>query len=102
MASAQNNTIISVAPLKTPPVIDGVINPQEYQGACKISGGGKVTDGRQVEIWTGYDLNNLYIAIKSELPPGGNLLTKARLNADVLNIRTQGRYLSIRLFSVDN
>ncbi|MEI8245747.1 MAG: glycoside hydrolase domain-containing protein [Lentisphaerota bacterium] len=84
-ASAQNNTIISGAPLKTPPVIDGVINPQEYQGACKISGGGKITDGRQVEIWTGYDLNNLYIAIKSELPPNGSLLTKARLSADVLN-----------------
>lgn len=81
---AQNRTILSGTVLKTSPVIDGLITSQEYQGASKVSGGGRVIDARQMEVWVGYDLNKLYFAIKSELPPGGNLLTKARLSADVL------------------
>ena len=81
---AQDKTIFSSPPLNKPPVIDGIINTKEYQRACKISGGGRIIDTRRLEVWVGYDLNKLYFAIRSELPPGGNLVTKARLSADVL------------------
>ncbi len=83
-STPSKNTIFSSAPLKTPPIIDGIITTEEYTNASKISGGGRVTDDRQLEVWVGYDIQNLYFAIKSELPPGGDLLSKARVSADVL------------------
>jgi hypothetical protein len=81
---SQNTTVFSSAPLKKVPVIDGKITSEEYKGASKISGGGQITDRRQMEVWIGYDHTRLYFAARSELPPGGNLLSKARLSSDVL------------------
>jgi hypothetical protein len=63
------------------PVIDGVIAEAEWAGAVRNVGmvsqhDVKLTD-REVVFWAGCDGTNLFIAVKSELPPGGELLTRA-------------------------
>ncbi|MEI6168250.1 MAG: hypothetical protein WCS52_13785 [bacterium] len=86
-AEKLNNTILSAPPMKNPPVIDGTLGGNEWAEAVKLSGCGwlEVQDPRQFELWMGYDDNNLYFAGRSELPPGGKLLTKACLGQDVAN-----------------
>lgn len=85
--AGSNNTVISAPPMKSSPIIDGVINEKEWKEAVKISGGGwkGVQDARQFSLWMGYDEANLYFAVRSELPPGGKLLTKASEGKDVAN-----------------
>ena len=67
--------------MKAAPAIDGVINEGEWAGAVRNIGmvsqhDVKLTD-RAVIFWAGCDGTNLYIAVRSELPPGGDLLTRA-------------------------
>jgi len=82
-----NETVMTAPPFKTPPTLDGIINTTEWQNAVKLSGGGlkDKQDSRQLEVWLGYDPDNFYFAIRSELPPGGQLLTKARIGEDIQN-----------------
>jgi hypothetical protein len=87
LAEKINNTILSAPPMKTAPSIDGTIGMDEWKEAVKISGCGwkQLQDPREFSLWMGYDESNLYFAVRSELPPGGKLLTKARLGQDVGN-----------------
>ena len=87
LAEKINNTILSAPPMKTTPNIDGIIGADEWKAAVKISGCGwkEIQDPREFSLWIGYDESNLYFAVRSELPPGGKLLTKARLGQDVGN-----------------
>lgn len=87
LAAQSGNTVLSSPPMKNPPKIDGTIEKDEWKEATEISGCGwkDVQDPRQFNLWMGYDENNLYFAVRSELPPGGKLLTKARLGLDVAN-----------------
>lgn len=87
LAEKINNTVLSAPPMKTAPSIDGIIDADEWKEAVKISGCGwkEIQDPREFSLWMGYDESNLYFAVRSELPPGGKLLTKARLGLDVGN-----------------
>ncbi len=96
-----------IAKLAKPPVIDGVIRPEEFAGVPAITGmvtwgndKSIVADMQEVVWYVGYDDNNLYIAMHSPHPKG--TWPKARVkewdNDDMLwddhteiQIATQGR-----------
>lgn len=70
------------------PVIDGVIHPEEWDGASQMQGftrfyeeGGLIKGGgltpQKGEFWLGADEQNLYVAVRTETPPGGKLLARA-------------------------
>lgn len=68
------------------PTIDGVIDEAEWAGAVRNVGMysralNRLGD-RETVFWAGADGANLYIAVRSELPPGGELLTRAVPDAD--------------------
>jgi glycosyl hydrolase family 123/concanavalin A-like lectin/glucanase superfamily protein len=71
-------TEISSPPMKSPPAIDGTISLDEWKCAVKLTGVayGDNIDSRQCDFWIGYDLQNIYFAVRSKLPPGGKLVTK--------------------------
>ena len=63
------------------PNIDGVIEEDEWRDATRIVGfaahrGGAITARRGV-FWLGCDGKQLFIAVKSETPPDGSVLTRA-------------------------
>ncbi len=84
-ASQQQTTFFSVSPMRTVPAIDGNIQKDEWKDAAKIPGGGILIDSRRIETWCGYDMKHLYIAVKSELPPGGKLVGKAKIGSDIVH-----------------
>ena len=57
-----------------PPVLDGRIEPGEWEQACAITGflglAGKEYSHRQGEFWLAYDADNIYFAYRSPFPPG--------------------------------
>lgn len=63
------------------PVIDGIINPDEWSGADEMQGFTRYQMGslapQQAAFWVGADSQNVYIAMRSETPPGGKLLARA-------------------------
>lgn len=72
-----------------PPVIDGVIRPEEYQGLAAITGMVSFGSGdaglqtlvpgfQQVVWYVGYDDKYLYLAMHSPNPPGGWPLAKGK------------------------
>jgi len=72
--------------MATPPTIDGVIDEAEWAGATRNVGMysralSRLGD-REAIFWAGSDGEQLYMAVKSELPPGGELLTRAVPDAD--------------------
>ncbi|MCF7853373.1 MAG: DUF6067 family protein [Candidatus Pacebacteria bacterium] len=69
---------LALPPMKTPPVIDGVINPGEWNGSGKLSGLGSPMDARAAYAWVGYGHDNLYLAFQTEMPPSGELVTNIR------------------------
>ena len=77
---------ISLPLLKNPPTIDGTIAEAEWAGAVRNVGLCNQYDleleAREAIFWVGADANNLYIAMKSELPPSGDLLTRAVPDGD--------------------
>lgn len=85
-AKENRKTEISLSPMKKAPSIDGAINETEWKGASKISGmyrldkDGFTLDSRRCTLWVGYDEENMYFAVKSELPPGGKPLMKGGAN----------------------
>lgn len=66
---------------KAPPVVDGVISEAEWAGAVRNAGlvtlrGGTLTP-REGAFWLACDGTRLYIAVRSELPPDGQVLNRA-------------------------
>ncbi len=72
---------VSLPLTHTPPTVDGIIEEAEWAGASRSIGLVSQYDGllgaREAIIWVGADRSNLYLAMKSELPPSGDLLTRA-------------------------
>ncbi len=69
---------IAVPPMARAPAVDGVIKDDEWRGAAKILGTGTPLEPRQCTTWFGYDANNFYIAMSSELPPDGKLISEVK------------------------
>ncbi len=73
----------AISMMKTPPVIDGKITAGEWGNAIKTEGfvgvASGVLDPRDGSVWVGCDENKLYIAISSELPPGGKLIETVKV-----------------------
>ena len=70
------------------PVIDGFINEDEWDMAGRIvslnspdgvpQSGGIFLDPRDVTVWLTADEEYVYVAVKSEMPPAGGLLTSLK------------------------
>jgi hypothetical protein len=57
----------------TKPVIDGVVNDEEWQGAVSVNAlqsVGKQVSTRQTRFWIAWDEDNLYVAMRSPLRQG--------------------------------
>lgn len=86
--------------MEAPPTIDGAIDEGEWAGAVRNVGMfsrrlGRLGD-RAVIFWAGSDGQSLYLAVRSELPPGGELLTRAVPDPD-RDVRAVTRDDSIEL-----
>lgn len=72
---------VSVPPTMSAPTLDGEIKATEWKGAVKVLGFVSQHDGkltlRRGMFWVGSDGRRLFIAVKTEAPPGGRLLTRA-------------------------
>ena len=60
---------------QTAPVIDGKIKEEEWKNALKIGGAGNPVDPRKSEVFLTWDTANMYLAVRSETPPRGRLVT---------------------------
>lgn len=73
-------------PLGTPPTIDGTIVEAEWAGALRNLGLNSQHDmklsAREATFWVGASADTLYLALKMELPPCGDLLTRAVPDGD--------------------
>ncbi len=80
----------SVSPFRESPVMDGTINPGEWDGALRIPAVMNYRNDTLVpyhnEVYFGFDKDNIYFAIVSELPPDGELLAKqtSRNSSDMI------------------
>ena len=78
----------TISPLRAPPKIDGKFDPKEWDGATATcgfliyqGGGGGSTPtlyAYQGRSYIGYAAGKLYLAVLSELPPDGKLVTSAK------------------------
>lgn len=72
--------------LSSAPTIDGRIDEAEWAGAVRNVGlcsqYDLVLGAREAVFWVGADAGNLYLAEKTELPPGGELLNRAVPDGD--------------------
>lgn len=72
---------VSLPFMKKAPLIDGDINENEWEDATRIIGfmkNGTDLEDRNGIFWFGTDGENLYIAIRTETPPSGSLLLRAK------------------------
>ncbi len=79
-ADGTGQSLATAALMKKPPKIDGEISAGEWDGAVRtslFSGWRRMKfQPRQAKAWMGFDRNNLYIAVESELRPGGLIAEK--------------------------
>jgi len=72
--------------MPTAPTIDGRIDETEWAGASRNVGlcsqHNMMLGAREAIFWVGADEENLYLAEKTELPPGGELLDRAVADGD--------------------
>ncbi|MCL2031537.1 MAG: hypothetical protein FWG93_08340, partial [Oscillospiraceae bacterium] len=80
--------IVPVIGRDAAPVIDGAIDEQEWSGAGRMVSvnssrriaetGGIFLDPRDLTFWITADDKNVYVAMKSEMPPDGRLITNLK------------------------
>ncbi len=72
--------------MQTAPTVDGVIDEAEWCGATRsvgmVSQHGAALAEREAIFWAGCDGTSLFVAVLSELPPGGELLTRGVPDGD--------------------
>lgn len=85
----ENRPFLAVPKLERAPTIDGVINPEEWEGAAMISGFMGATgqwSGRiapmESRIYVAHDGQRFYMAVYCELPPGVKPSMKHRKRND--------------------
>ncbi len=83
-AQAQTDTHYTVPEIRLPlmqkaPTIDGVIQESEWQEAGRMERFGRPhpLSPQKAGFWIGADEQNLYLAVRTETPPGGQLLQRA-------------------------
>jgi hypothetical protein len=78
-AAPQSAPQLRLPPMTKAPVIDGTIGAAEWAGANRMErfGDGPSLSSHQASFWVGADADNLYIAVRSETPPQGQLVRKA-------------------------
>ncbi|MFW6163971.1 MAG: glycoside hydrolase domain-containing protein, partial [Planctomycetota bacterium] len=86
---AAKDSTATVSAFKTPPTLDGTIEPGEWDGAVRTTGFQRLNktllEPRTGAAWCGYDAERLYIAVVSELPPDGELRTSRKFrDSDVI------------------
>jgi len=85
LAGADAVPRVALPLLSKPPTIDGVIEEEEWQGAARsvgfISHRTGVKTARRGVFWVGCGRAALYLAIRTETPPGGRILVRAPANA---------------------
>ena len=72
--------VASLSPARRAPVIDGAIGEEEWSEAAAFAGlqkGGSL-DPRAGKVWIAIDPRALYVAVRSELPPDGELVTNVK------------------------
>lgn len=72
--------------MQAAPTIDGAISEEEWSGAARMVGfvsqhNGALT-ARQGIFWVGCDGKSLFIALRTEAPPGGQILSRAVPDGD--------------------
>jgi len=79
--SEMQNPRLTLPLMSKSPVIDGAINADEWAGADQMQGftpyKTKGLAPQQASFWVGADNENLYLAVRSETPPGGKILKRA-------------------------
>ncbi|MCD6351487.1 MAG: hypothetical protein J7M26_05160 [Armatimonadetes bacterium] len=77
---------IAVPLMNQAPTLDGRIVEKEWAGAARMVGlvsqHGALLESREAVFWVGADPANLYLALRTELPPDGKLLTRAVPDGD--------------------
>ena len=65
--------------MATKPAVDGEIKFEEWGAAARMEGFGygALLSPHEASFWVGADRDELFIAVVSETPPGGKLLTRA-------------------------
>jgi hypothetical protein len=78
----------TVAPFKTPPVIDGRIVPGEWDGAVAVVGFQDIQNGRLDarlgHAYCGFTQDRLYVAVVSEVSPAGAIANQKNRDSDVI------------------
>jgi hypothetical protein len=76
--------------MKIPPTIDGTVAEDEWAGAARMERFGKKAALAPLEasFWVGSDGKELFLAVVSETPPGGKLLSRIVPLPDGRNART--------------
>jgi len=80
----------TLAPFKKAPVIDGIINPGEWDGAVRTVGFQDIQgDSQELEIrggttYCGFSADRLYIAVVSELSPIGIMASGKNRDAELI------------------
>ena len=72
--------VASLAPARRAPLIDGVIGEDEWCEATAFAGlqkGGNL-EPRHGQVWIAMDEQAVYVAVRSELPPDGELITNVK------------------------
>ncbi|MCC7517666.1 MAG: hypothetical protein IT578_00610 [Verrucomicrobiae bacterium] len=65
--------------MKSPPTIDGVVHDDEWAGATRMerfAGADGFLSPQEASFWVGCDGKELFIAVVSETPPGGKMLSR--------------------------
>lgn len=64
--------------LKTAPTIDGTVDEKEWAGAARMVGfgWGPLLKPQEASFWVGCDGKELFIAVVSETPPGGKIISR--------------------------
>jgi hypothetical protein len=79
-----DNKTLAVPRVRTPPVVDGVINAAEWKDASAVTGLSNFKNNslapeiQQSVWWFGFDDDHLYVAVRSPVPPGGGLVAIAK------------------------
>jgi len=66
--------------MKTPPTMDGEVKDDEWAGAARMErfGWGELLSPQEASFWVGCDGKELFIAVLSETPPGGKILSRVQ------------------------
>lgn len=81
--------LITVPYATSKPVIDGVVDEAEWQGATSVNGlqtTNKQVSPRQTRFWLMWDEDTLYLAMRSPLRPGERLVQNLRDTTREINV----------------